>query len=110
MDDVSGLADKSNNFSNCLTVSQIYFSYCLLDKIYLADDIVANKTFQHFPLSNSVRKHFNEQLRQRNDKLYPDYRSLNLHFYISSLIIMPVIKRSTYQKKNQTVQHDSSGK
>ena len=95
MDDVSGLADKSNNFSNFLTVSRIYFSYCLLDKIYLADDIVANKTFQHFPLSNSVRKHFNEQLRQRNDKLYPDYRSLNLHFYISSLIIMPVIKRTT---------------
>ena len=47
MDDVSGLADKSNDFANFLTVSQKFGSICLyiFHIIYLADDFILDKNF-----------------------------------------------------------------
>ena len=68
-EDISGLADKSNDFCNFLTIIWLYFTvyfpYYLPVKIYLSNDFISNKNFQHFPFFNSVRKHskdFNKQL------------------------------------------------
>ena len=50
MDDVSGLADKSNDFSNFLTVSRkfscilsVYLPYYLSNKIHLANNFITDK-------------------------------------------------------------------
>ena len=62
MDGVSGLADKSNDFANFLTVSR-KFGYICISSTF---DFISGKHFQHFPLHNSIRqhaKHFNKQLR-----------------------------------------------
>ena len=55
LDDVSGLADRSDTFENFLSVMKIRtdvrvcFLYTLPDKTKLAYDTCTNKNFQRFP-------------------------------------------------------------
>ena len=78
MDDVSGVADKSNNFSNFLTVSQkfgyicVYIFHIIYPKKFIWQMILSQtKIFNIFPSAIQLGniKNINKQLRQRNHKL-----------------------------------------
>ena len=61
MDDVSGLADKSNTFANFLTVAKKFGYHCayifhiiLLEKEIWKKIILQNKSFQYFSIFGTL--------------------------------------------------------